>query len=413
MIPPSWREDGFFPTPMHSRSLPPHAPPIPQGERLTILVVPQKDYLHHPFPGRINFMCEALAAMGHRVLILGFTVPAFSSHPPCATACTIIPAGGVPLPDLSLSYVVNAPIHYATMRKIVARERVDVVLAANILPAYLATFLGVPVVFDYLDHLPESASVYYTGAPAIAVHAVAETITHAALARSCGVITVTEELRDYLVADAHVPSHRITVIPNGVDTGLLSPIPFIETLRFLDPLVLGYVGSLERWTDLMTAIDALVLLPTARLRIFGPALFTDFAGDLRAHADAIGVADRVEFRGVIEYTASRQAINYFDIGINPQRDLVKNNVSLSGKIFMYLACGVPCLSADLPSVRSALGETLTYYTPGDPASFADGVRAICACPPPVTDLVTVAKQYEWDTLAARYSDVLMAVSRGA
>jgi len=77
----------------------------------------------------------------------------------------------------------------------------------------LINILNIPVVFDYLDHLEESASIYY---PESFFGKVVKTgvrqITRYNLKRADSVITVTQELKDFL---SEIGVKEAEVIPNG------------------------------------------------------------------------------------------------------------------------------------------------------------------------------------------------------
>ena len=184
-------------------------------------------------------------------------------------------ASWIEVEDPSLYYLLNFPYHLWKIRNIVKSLNIDVILSANILPSFAANFAGAPVVFDYLDHLEESASIYYPGsALGEIVKQVVSLITKYNLRHARSVITVTKELSEFL-QDLGVKD--ITVIPNGVDTKVLRPMPMEEAKKSLGlkGVVLGYVGSLEHWVDLETVVQALPNLD-ATLLVVGPGLFTDY-----------------------------------------------------------------------------------------------------------------------------------------
>jgi glycosyltransferase involved in cell wall biosynthesis len=126
------------------------------------------------------------------------------------------------------------------------RIKIDIILSQH--PALVSGQLaGVPVVFDYLDHLEESASIYYPGSAfGKLVKSGVSRITRYNLRHARSVITVTEELAQFLRG---LGVNDIAVIPNGVDTQVLKPIPIEEAKMALGlkGQVIGYVGSLEHW----------------------------------------------------------------------------------------------------------------------------------------------------------------------
>ncbi len=241
---------------------------------MRILVIPTTDWIRHPVPNRLNFIFDILAEE-HEVYVLHFGLKRFKNLEPRETKCHLLEASWMGTEDPSLYYLLNFPYHLWKIRSVVKSKGIDVVLSTNILPSFAANFAHAPVVFDYLDHLEESASIYYPGSAfGRLVKGVVSFITKYNLRHARSAITVTNELSEFLL-DLGVKD--ITVIPNGVDTRVLRPMPMEETKRSLGLKgnVLGYVGSLEHWVDLETVVQALPRLD-ATLLVVGPGLFTDY-----------------------------------------------------------------------------------------------------------------------------------------
>ncbi|HEX7445081.1 MAG TPA: glycosyl transferase family 1, partial [Methanothrix sp.] len=129
---------------------------------MKILVIPTTDWIRHPVPNRLNFIFDILAEE-HDVYVLHFGLKRFRNLEARETKCRLINANWIEIADPSLYYLLNFPYHLWKIRRVVADEKIDLIVSANILPSLAALFAGVPVVFDYLDHLEESASVYYPG----------------------------------------------------------------------------------------------------------------------------------------------------------------------------------------------------------------------------------------------------------
>jgi glycosyltransferase involved in cell wall biosynthesis len=131
------------------------------------------------------------------------------------------------------------------------------------------------------------------------------------------------------------------VIPNGVDSQLLVPLPKDECKGRLGLKgnVLGYVGSLEHWVDLETVVEAMPFLD-AKLMVVGPGLFTDYGEKIKSLAERCGVADKMKFVGAVRYSELGRYISAMDIGLNPLKNMLKNQETVGGKVFNYLSCGI-------------------------------------------------------------------------
>jgi glycosyltransferase involved in cell wall biosynthesis len=369
---------------------------------MKILVIPTTDWIRHPVPNRLNFIFDILAEK-HDVYVLHFGLKRFRNLEARETKCRLVAASWIETEDPSLYYLLNFPYHLWKIRQVVAREKIDLIVSANILPSLAACFAGVPVVFDYLDHLEESASVYYTGsALGDLIKAVVGVIVRFNIKKAKSIITVTEEFKSLLFG---MGAKNVTVIPNGVDSQLLVPLPKEEckSRLGLKGNVLGYVGSLEHWVDLETVVEAMPFLD-AKLMVVGPGLFTDYGEMIKSLAERCGVADKIKFVGAVRYSELGRYISAMDIGLNPLKNMLKNQETVGGKVFNYLACGRPVLSSRMVALERLLGDDIYYYDDRD--SFITQANALLASVPDETGNQSLAKRYDWRKIAVIYEGVL-------
>jgi glycosyltransferase involved in cell wall biosynthesis len=369
---------------------------------MKILVIPTTDWIRHPVPNRLNFIFDNLADK-HEVYVLHFGLKRFSGLEPRQTRCRLVQADWISVEDPSLYYIFNFPYHLWKIRELARSLKIDVILSANILPSFAANFAGVPMVFDYLDHLEESASVYYPGsALGEIIKQVVRRITRYNLRHARSVITVTKELSDFL-QDLGVK--EVTVIANGVDTDALRPLPKESAKRELGLKgpVLGYVGSLEHWVDLESVISALPKID-ATLLVVGPGLFTDYGDKIKRMAEELGVIDRIVFTGAVKYQDLSRYISAMDIGLNPLKMMKKNEYAAGGKVFNYLSCGRPVLSSRMVSLERLLGDEIYYYD--DVESFVEQVQSILTAEDNESKNRSLAEKYDWRAIARQYEKVL-------
>jgi len=370
---------------------------------MKILVIPTTDWIRHPVPNRLNFIFDFLADE-HDVYVLHFGLKRFSELPARETKCQLVEASWINVEDPALYYLLNFPYHLWKIRNIVKSLDIDVILSTNILPSFAANFADSPVVFDYLDHLEESASIYYPGsALGEIVKQVVGLITRYNLRTAHSVITVTKELSEFL-RDQGIKD--ITIIPNGVDTGVLKPMPMQEAKNSLGltGVVLGYVGSLEHWVDLETVVSAMPQID-ATLLVVGPGLFTDYGDRIKKMAEDLGVKHRIVFTGAVEYALLSRYISAMDIGLNPLKMMKKNEYAAGGKVFNYLACGRPVLSSRMISLERLLGDEIYYFD--DVESFIAQVNSILSVEPATERFRSLAERYDWRAISKDYQKVLL------
>jgi glycosyltransferase involved in cell wall biosynthesis len=82
-----------------------------------------------------------------------------------------------------------------------------------------------------------------------------------------------------------------------------------------------------------------------------------------------------------------------------------NTYRSPGKLFGYMAAGVPIVSVDLPVLREVLGEppAATLVPPDSPAALAEGIEDVLANPEPALAAAAAARdrvsQFTWDRRA--------------
>jgi glycosyltransferase involved in cell wall biosynthesis len=341
--------------------------------------------------------------------VLHFGLKRFQSLEARLTKCNLVDGSWIAVDDPSLYYLLNFPYHLWKIRNAAKSLKIDVILSTNILPSFAANFAGVPVVFDYLDHLEESASIYYPGSALGEI--VKQTVSHFTkynLRHARSVITVTRELSEFL---QDVGVKDITVIPNGVDTKLLRAMPMAEAKKSLGltGVVLGYVGSLEHWVDLETIVQALPSLDVTLL-VVGPGLFTDYGSMIKKMAEDLRVAKKVVFTGAVKYEELSRFISAMDIGLNPLKMMKKNEYAAGGKVFNYLACGRPVLSSRMISLERLLGDEIYYYD--DVESFVEETKTILARATDEKRYRSIAEKYDWRLISKDYEKVLEEASHG-
>jgi glycosyltransferase involved in cell wall biosynthesis len=377
-----------------------------KGERMKILVIPTTDWVRHPFPNRLNFIFDILAER-HDVYVMHFNLKRFKDQEPRETRCMMVDAGWFEASDPSIYYLLNSFPHFLKIREMVGREGIDLIVSANILPAFAANFAGTPVVLDYLDHFEESASVYYPGSLlGKVIQRGVRGIVRYNVAHADHIITVTEEFKSILGA---MGGKEITVVPNGVDSELLRPLSKEESKRKLglEGNVLGYVGSLEHWVDLETVVEAMPFID-AKLLIIGPGLFTNYGEKIQRLADDLGVSNKIAFLGAVRYQDLGPYISAMDIGLNPLKRMKKNEETVGGKVFNYLACGRPVLSSRMPALVHLLPEELFYYD--DVESFISQTNKILEMKIDSHKCRSVAERYDWRKIALLYERVLCRVA---
>lgn len=384
---------------------------------VNILLVPTTSWVKHQNPNRLNFIFDHIAKH-HNVYVMDYQIGRFKENTPRSTTCTMLSDYGVPMQDPGLYYIVNALHHCIWMKQVVIEKKIDVIVTANIIPAFIANFMGVPVVMDYLDHFEESAEVYYPDSFILSNLAKYTTrlFTNYNLTHADRVITVTPEFKKMIeYTTMEYTDTPIDIIPNGVDTSVLFPMNKENAKEFvgIPGKIIGYVGSLEHWVDLELVVTALHHID-ATLMIVGASIHTDYAKDLLKFIEKEGLSDRVVFKGFIPYDRLWIYINAMDIGLNPLKDMKHNDLTVGGKVLNYIACDVPVVSSNASAILSLVGATITNrmiftYNPSCRFEFIDTVNQLLGgaiVKDSTGQFNNAAVKYDWNTLSEQYEKVI-------
>jgi glycosyltransferase involved in cell wall biosynthesis len=206
------------------------------------------------------------------------------------------------------------------------------------------------------------------------------------MVRHADAVTVVSHTLQTQVWGFGVNPAQVVYLPNGPDADWREQAQASDAQKAEVRARLGmgeaplamFLGNIPFGTDLDLALDAMARirdrLPAARLVIAGVG---DGLPALRAHAQAIEVADRVIFPGWIEREQVPIYLAAADAFVNPYRDTLINRAKCAVKVVAAMAMGKAV-------VTSRVGESLTYIEDGrsglltEPGDVDDLARALFA-----------------------------------
>lgn len=368
---------------------------------------------------RVRREAESLVAAGRPVVVLGLRKP----DGPAVTE-----VAGVRVQHLDVQRHQGAGLgvylrEYVSflLRAMVAavrqhrRERFALVQVHSlpdflVLAALPLRFMGVPVLLDLHEAMPEFFRSRFPGASNPIAHRLLMLQERLSIAAATAVITVNPAMRDRLVG-LGVPAGKTGVVVNSPSLGRFD-IEAHASRAFREDgrLRLVYTGALTPTYELDVAIAAVARIAAAR-----PALDVAFEvygrGDsgpaLAAQAEELGIADRVTFHGRIAIEDVPAVVAAADIGLAPTRHDRFTDMSLSTKVFEYAAMGKPVVASRLPMVeRTFPPGTVSSYTPGDPEAMAEAILAFADEPvareAAVAHTAQIVKAGAWEHEAQGY-----------
>jgi glycosyltransferase involved in cell wall biosynthesis len=228
------------------------------------------------------------------------------------------------------------------------------------------------------------------------------------------VVTISEELAD-LLREEHNLTVRPTVVLNA-PTVATPPGEAGAPVRDLradcgvgpdTPLVV-YSGGITRVRGVDTTIEALVELPGVHLALVSvaPGARPDgYVADLLAHAERLGVADRVHLLPFVPYWQVYAYLSAADAAVSGLSHLQNHEIALSNKFFEYAHARLPVVVSDVRTMAATVRETGQgeVFRAGDPADLARALRLVLDDPKRYRDAYErpgMLEGWSWDTQAA-------------
>lgn len=267
-------------------------------------------------------------------------------------------------------------------------RRVDVVIGTSpqfftVLGAWAAAATRrVPFVFELRDLWPESIRAVSAMHDSRTLDLL-ERVELFLYRRARGIVSVTRSFKRNLI-DRGIPGEKISVVTNGVDTSLFSPMPKDERLEREFDLrgcfVAGYIGTHGMAHALDTVLDAARLLsddPEAeniRILMVGDGALRD---QLMRRARAEGLHN-VLFIGSVSKAEVVRYWSLLDTSIIHLKRTALFKSVIPSKLFECMAMGIPILhgvegeSAEIV-VENGVGLT---FEPENPVALAQSIKKL-------------------------------------
>ena len=319
---------------------------------------------------------------------------------------------------LSLSY---SNFYQDELLKVVEQHRPAVIHAAsyfiNALPALrVARAVGVPFLYE-LRGLWEDTMVAegMIGADSDR-YELQRAIEAKCLQEADGVVTLSETQQGE-IAKRGVAADKIVVVPNGVDTQLITqkggdrypaeiPAEWLADRK----LVFGYIGSMAHYEGLELLLRAFAELnePGARLLLVGDGSERE---RLMILSRKLKVQERVVFTGRVAQDKVGEFFSLIDVFVLPRLPYRVCEYVSPIKPFEAMASGTPLLASDLKVLREVLGygERGELFKAGSIEALMEKMREMASTPESYADKVESARDWvrrerDWKVLGGSYRD---------
>lgn len=282
------------------------------------------------------------------------------------------------------------PTWMSALLKTFRKNKVDMIIVRDLPLGMLAAWVGqklkLPVIMDMAENYPAALLAYQNPVykPFLVGNAWLPKKYEAEVLRKLAhVFVVAEEQRQRLIRTGVDPT-RITLIGNTpVDSFIRStasmnghhasnghhPKPEVTDLL--------YVGKIDvhRGVDLM--IRALQGLqeefPGLRLTLVGDGKST---ANLQQLANELGVRDKVNFPGWVDWTSISEFIRRSTVCLIPHRRSEHTDTTLPNKLFDYMALSKPVIASDCEPLRRIIEQENCglVFKSGDVESLQNAIR---------------------------------------
>ncbi|MCZ7382073.1 MAG: glycosyltransferase family 4 protein [Candidatus Methanoperedens sp.] len=232
---------------------------------------------------------------------------------------------------------------------------------------------GIPMVFDVQGSLVEEmvshrfiqkdSSVYKL------IHIVEKNIDYMADA----IVTSSTNMADILANEFYADPQKIHVVKDGVDTNQFRPDIDAEYLRKdlkipKDKKIIVYLGLLNEYQGIDYLLSAIPKVLKSTDKAYFLIMGYPNVEYYRKIVENMGMSKSVHFSGRIDYSIANKYLALGDVAISPK---IPDAGEGNGKLYNYMASGLPTVVFDHPTNREILGEFGIYAKLGSSDSLAE------------------------------------------
>lgn len=222
------------------------------------------------------------------------------------------------------------------------------------------------------------------------------------------IVTQSTDMKDELIDTFNIPPSKVLLTYDGVNTSTFTPkkpdMQLRATLGVPDNArVVVYLGGLaehQGTDDLVAAWPSVVeKVPGAFLLLMGYPNEAKY----QKKVEELGMVKSVKVTGKIPYDEAPRYLTLGDIAVSPKRSATEAN----GKIYNYMACGLPTVAFDTVVNHDILGDIGVYVKEiGDIKGLAHTIADLLLDSEKIRQLSEqvrskAVEDYSWDAVATR------------
>lgn len=233
------------------------------------------------------------------------------------------------------------------------------------------------------------------------------------------IITSSDVGRQELICDWNITPEKVINLIDGVDTEIFRPhsrsAARLELGISEEQKLVVFLGLFNRYQGVDLLLDVIAIVkaasPDVRFLLMG---FPDTG--YRKKAEEMGIDDSITFTGRVDYARAPFFLSAGDLAVSPKLAQTEAN----GKLFNYMACGLPTVVFDNQINREILGDDGIYVEHGNTALLAKTIVATIHNSELLSDLAQRLREravtmHSWDVRSVQMEDVyrsLLTPSQG-
>lgn len=260
---------------------------------------------------------------------------------------------------------------------------------------------GVPLLFDYQGSLTGECIDHGFFSPSSFAARLFRWIERQINRSADRIITSSGAGAAGLVTEWGIDVHKVVPLIDGVNTDVFCPGSQHDIRAALGistgTPVVAYLGLMNRYQGTDLLLDCIELLRSRGIKAL--FLIMGYPDEFyRKEAEKRGLSGMIRFTGKVDYKDAPLMLRAADIAVTPKLSPSEAN----GKIFNYMACGLPTVAFDTPVNREALGDSGIYARYGDTVDLADKIISLLDDPEAGRSLAVQSRnravhEHSWDS----------------
>jgi len=226
-----------------------------------------------------------------------------------------------------------------------------------------------------------------------------------------------------------VPDQQSRFDQKGCKTVLVRNVPRLENFQAavnkdlpkLNRII--YLGGLTVVRGARLLVDMMLELqktrPDLKLLLLGPFNESYVERDIKGYIREKGLDENIEHISLVPHEQVPDYVVQSLIGLSPLQPNVKMlRMIFPNKIFEYMACGIPVIASDLPSMKYIFNKAKSGITvrADDPCDYVKAITALLDSPEKMKELGEkgrqfVIKYYNWDIEAEKLRQLYQSIDR--